>query len=260
MHNELFQIGSVTIYGYGLMIAIGIISALLVTEYRVRRAGYDADFLYSLAVWGVLGGIIGAKLLYYIVEIRRFIEDPSLFLDVANGFVVYGAIIGGVAAGYLYMRVHKRDFWRYFDYVMPSVALAQGFGRIGCLLSGCCYGRETSLPIGIVFQDSDYAPNGVSLFPTQIISSVWNFLNFAVLVFLTNKIKYRGNVGGLYLINYGVGRFLIEFLRGDDRGTVSVFSTSQFISLFIVAAGIAILATGALRERGRAKGEAHEED
>ena len=126
--------------------------------------------------------------------------------------------------------------------MMPSVALAQGFGRIGCFLAGCCYGKETESAIGIVFHDSAYAPNDVSLLPTQLISSGLNFLHFFLLIWLTKKKKGDGQIAGLYLVLYSVGRFILEFFRGDlIRGSVGELSTSQFIAIFVCLAGILLI-------------------
>ena len=145
MKNELLTIGNITIYGYGLMIAIGVISAYLMSEFRAKRNGLDENHIFPLLIWGVLSGIIGAKLLYYITIIDEIIADPSLVIkNISDGFVVYGGIIAGILAGYIYCRVKKLEFWKYLDIVVPSIALAQGFGRIGCFLAGCCYGRETT--------------------------------------------------------------------------------------------------------------------
>ena len=145
-------------------------------------------------------------------------------------------------AGCLYCYIKKTDFWKYFDLVMPSVALAQGFGRIGCLLAGCCYGRETNSIFSITFQNSDFAPNHVALIPTQIYSSVLDFLHFGILLYIARHKKKDGQVAACYLIFYSIGRFVLEFFRGDlIRGSVGMLSTSQFISLFILVAGILIL-------------------
>ena len=138
---------------------------------------------------------------------------------------------------------------KYADLVLPSVALAQGFGRIGCLLAGCCYGLQTDGAFCIVFKDSDFAPNNVPLLPTQIISSVLDFAHFFVLIWIARKVKKDGVVASLYLIFYSIGRFILEFFRGDlIRGSVGVLSTSQFISLFILAAGIVCL-FGSLKKK-----------
>lgn len=240
MKNDLFQIGPLVVHGYGLMIAIGVLCAYLVGEYRTKKQGLDPDHLFNLTICALVGGILGAKILFYIVEIKSIIANPKILLDVLHGFVVYGGIVGGIISGYLYCKIKKLEFLRYFDLIMPSIALAQAFGRIGCLLAGCCYGRETDSAFHIVFHDSDFAPNGVPLIPTQIMSSVFNFAHFFLLIFLAKKVKAKGQVASLYLVFYSVGRFFIEFYRNDPRGNVDMLSTSQFISLFILAAGLAL--------------------
>ena len=177
--------------------------------------------------------------------------DPGFILDtLPDGFVVYGGILGGILAGWIYCKSKKVDFWKYFDLVMPSVALAQGFGRIGCLLAGCCYGKETDSIFAITFHESEFAPNNVPLIPTEIYSSVLDFAHFALLLFIASRKKKDGQVAACYLIFYSIGRFILEFFRGDlIRGSVGVLSTSQFISLFTGAAGIMILI---LRSRKKA--------
>ena len=244
MKNELFTIGPLTVYGYGAMIALGVIAAWIVTEFRARRQKLDSEHVFSLVLWGLIGGLFSAKLLFWITEWKTIVSDPGYILDtIADGFVVYGGIIGGIFAGWLYCHLKKADFWKYFDLVMPSVALAQGFGRIGCLLAGCCYGRETDSVLSITFQNSDFAPNHVALIPTQIYSSVLDFLHFILLLYIARHKKKDGQVAACYLIFYSIGRFILEFFRGDlVRGSVGSLSTSQFISLFILVAGIVILA------------------
>lgn len=242
MKNDLFTIGNFTIHGYGLMIGIGIIAAYGSAVYRAKRKGLDEDVLDGLAIWAVLSGLLGAKLLFYITSWKEIMADPSILWKFTDGFVVYGGIIGGILGGYLYAKRKKISFVKYADLVLPSVALAQGFGRIGCLLAGCCYGLQTDGAFCIVFKDSDFAPNNVPLLPTQIISSVLDFAHFFVLIWIAGKVKKDGVVASLYLIFYSIGRFILEFFRGDlIRGSVGVLSTSQFISLFILAAGIVCL-------------------
>ena len=243
MKNELFTIGPFTVYGYGLMIAVGVFSAWLITDYRAKKQRMDRDHVFSLIIWCLLGGIVSSKLLFWITEWKTILNDPRYLMDtLADGFVVYGGIIGGILAGCFYCFCKKINFWKYFDLVMPSVALAQGFGRIGCLLAGCCYGRETNGALAITFQNSDFAPNHVALIPTQIYSSMLDFAHFFVLLYISRHKKKDGQVAACYLIFYSIGRFVLEFFRGDlIRGSVGGLSTSQFISLFILAAGLAII-------------------
>lgn len=239
MRNELFTIGPFTAHAYGLFIGIGIIAAYIVSEFRAKRKGLDPEPIFSMTFFCVIGGFIGSKLLYFITILGDIMKDPSAVKKLADGWVVYGGIIGGILTAILFCKIKKMHFLKYFDLVIPAVALAQGFGRIGCLFAGCCYGLPTDGVCAITFTISKYAPNGIPLIPTQIISSVFDFALFFVLIFLATKIKVPGQIGALYLIIYSVGRFILEYMRGDlIRGSVGVLSTSQFISIFTVIAGI----------------------
>lgn len=250
MKNDLLTIGSFTVHGYGLMIAIGIAAAFFTAEYRAKKMKLSHERIFPMAMWAILGGAIGAKLLYYITQIKEILANPALLLKLADGFVLYGAILGGIVAVLLYCRKAKLNSLQYFDVVIPSVALAQGFGRLGCFLAGCCYGVEAHGPLSIVFHESDFAPNGIPLIPTQLIASGLNFLNFLVLVLLAKRKRADGQIIGLYLLFYSAGRFVLEFYRGDlIRGNVGSLSTSQFISLFMFAAGLAMLLITTFKSR-----------
>lgn len=239
MYNDLLKLGPVTIHSYGLFIGIGFMMALLLAHYRSKKNNLDTDFVFNLAFVCIIFGMLGAKVLYLITEIKSILNDPSTILEFMNGFVVYGGIIGGILAAYLYCRFHKKHFLTYFDLLIPSVALAQGFGRIGCFFAGCCYGLETSSHFSIVFKNSYYAPNNVPLIPTQLISSAGDFLICILLLLFARRKPKSGMVASAYLLLYGFGRFVIEFFRGDlIRGSIGILSTSQFISIFIVLGGL----------------------
>ena len=241
MYNDIFKIGGLTIHGYGLMIGLGVLCAIFLAEYRAKKRGLHSDQIFSIFLLVLIFGFIGAKLLFCLVEIRAVIANPWLILS-GDGFVVYGGIIGGIAAISIYCRVKKTSFLMYLDLLAPSVALAQGFGRIGCFLAGCCYGRETDSAFCIVFRESLYAPNGVKLLPTQLMMSAGNFIIALVLLLYAKKDRKKGRIIGLYLILYSVGRFVIEFFRNDYRGSIGFLSTSQFISIFTLILGVLLFA------------------
>lgn len=244
MLPELFSIGPFTVHSYGLMIAIGVIAAIWLGEYRAKKEGLAEDgFITSLGIYSVIGGFLGAKILFWITILPEIIEDPGRMKELANGFVVYGGLIGGILTAVVYCRIKKVDFLASFDLAAPLIALAQCFGRIGCFLAGCCYGRYTDSVFGVVFHQSFYAPNEVKIFPIQLVSSGLNLLNFIFLSWLWKKRGMKkGMTGAMYIITYSVGRFILEFFRGDlERGAVGVLSTSQFISIFTVAIGIVLL-------------------
>ena len=243
MKNELLTIGPFTIYGYGLMIAIGIVAGCLTAEYRARKQGLDSEQIFPMILWCLVGGFLCAKLLFWITEWKSIAQDPGFMMEtLSSGFVVFGGIIGGILTGFLYCRIKGLIFFKYADVILPSVALAQGFGRIGCFLAGCCYGKETESFFSVIFQNSEYAPNHVALIPTQLYSSGLDFLHFLLLLLIARNKKADGQVTACYLIFYSIGRFVIEFFRGDIiRGSVGILSTSQFISIFTGIAGIVLL-------------------
>lgn len=256
MKTELFKIGSLSVHGYGFMIGLGFLVALLIGELRARKKGLRDEAVIDIAILAGVCGFLGAKVLYVIVSFQDFLKNPLAVLG-SEGFVVYGGIISGALVVMLYCRIKKLNFMEYFDLVMPEIAIAQGFGRIGCFLAGCCYGRKTDAWFGVTFPEGGLAPAGVKLIPTQLMSAAGDFLIAIVLITLADKVFgkrcKKGTIGALYLVMYGVGRFIIEIFREDDRGAVGFMSTSQFISIFIVAAGVAILLLGRRKDKGTGK-------
>jgi phosphatidylglycerol---prolipoprotein diacylglyceryl transferase len=238
MKPVLFEFFNISIYGYGAMIALGICAAVLLVTRRARQRSYDEDSILNMSIFAVIAGILGGKLLYIITDIKIIIQDPSLLKDIGSGFVIYGAIIGGALAVFIYCRKKDWRFLKVFDLVIPSIPLAQGFGRIGCFLAGCCYGKETILRIGVEFKNSPFAPAGVHLHPTQIYSSIFDFFLAFFLLWYDRKERKEGRIFSMYVIIYSIGRFLVEFLRDDPRGSVGALSTSQFISIFTLVIGI----------------------
>jgi phosphatidylglycerol:prolipoprotein diacylglycerol transferase len=238
MFNDI-HIGPLTFHMYGLMIAVGFFSALMIVLRRGKKRGLSEDTIYGIFYCAIIGGLLGCRLLFYIVEIPQIMKDPSILWDFKNGYVVYGGIIGGILTSMLYVKLKRKEkYFPYFDMVMPAVAIAQGFGRIGCFCAGCCYGAETDSWFHVVFTHSQFAPNNVPLIPTQLMSSAGDFLIGFFLIYYSGKNKVPGRSAAMYLILYGIGRFLLEFFRADHRGSLGVFSTSQIISFGIVAIGV----------------------
>ena len=223
------------------MMALGLISSVSLGCYRAKFYKIDPDIFFNGAFWGIVFGLLGAKLMYYIVEIKEVIANLRILLDVGSGFVVYGGLITGILTPYFYFtKVKKGSTLDKLDLAMPSISIGQFFGRMGCLMAGCCYGRalESHAWYGMTFPLDSSAPAGIELYPTQLMSAIGNLLLCVFLIIMTNRVKFRGQVISLYMICYSVGRFLIEYLRDDPRGTVGIFSTSQFISIIMFTGGI----------------------
>lgn len=237
MAIDLFSIGKFTVHGYGLMIGLGFLAAVLLGSYLAKSQGLSADHLTNIAMWVLVIGFLGGKLLFVIVSFKEFLASPLSVLG-SSGFVVYGGIATGILSIYVYCKICKIEFVKYFDIIATCVPLNQAFGRIGCFLAGCCYGRETDSIFGVVFPEGCLAPSGVKLLPTQLFMATGDFVIFAILMVYYKRKKTSGMSAVLYLFMYSIGRFIIEFLRNDVRGNVGILSTSQFIAIFSGVAAV----------------------
>lgn len=241
MAIDLFSIGRFTVHGYGLMIGLGFLAAVLLASYEAKRDGMSPDHLTNIAMWTLVIGFLGGKLLFVIVEVKDFLANPLRALG-SSGFVVYGGIITGILTIFVYCKVKKISTSDYFDLIATFVPVNQGFGRLGCFMAGCCYGRTTDSWYGVIFPEGCLAPAGVKLVPTQLIMAFGDFLIFAILFLLRRKKRLKsGSLSGAYLCLYSIGRFIVEFFRNDYRGSIGFLSTSQFIALWTLAAGIIVL-------------------
>lgn len=204
------------------------------------------------------GGIGGSKLLYWIVEYRQLLEGSLRpFADLRYGFVYYGGFLGGLAAAWWAARRRGAEVLRILDYFAAALPLGHAIGRLGCLAAGCCYGRPTSLPWGLVpgGHPDSITPRalwGLRLHPTPLYESLANLAVFlllarALLPAAESGRAPRGSVLAWYAVLYGSTRFAVEALRADDRGAWAGLSTSQWLALATALAGLA--AAAALRRR-----------
>jgi phosphatidylglycerol:prolipoprotein diacylglycerol transferase len=234
-----------TLHTFGVLLAAAYLAALWWLVRSGRRAGLDPDTLSSLGFWAIFGAILGAKVLMVVRAFPDYAANPGelfsrSFLTSAGDF--YGGFIGGVVASIIFFKLNPSlSFWPLADLCAPAIALGQAIGRVGCLMAGDDYGRATTLPWAVTFTDPDAAsvggaPLGVPLHPVQAYESIFCLALFVFLVWLSRRKRFDGEILLAYSVLYAVGRFLLEYLRGDaDRGFVlnGLFSTSQFIAVLI---------------------------
>jgi phosphatidylglycerol:prolipoprotein diacylglycerol transferase len=248
MHPRLLELGPISIYSYGLLLAVAFLAGLSLAGRRARRQGLNPERVLDLGIYIIIAAVIGGKLLLLLTDFKQFAERPSeLFSLAQSGGVFYGGLILAVLVSVWYIRRHHLPLWRTCDVFAPGIALGHAIGRIGCLMAGCCYGRETSAPWGIVFSDAFAAsyvgtPLHVRLHPTQLYESAAELLILAVLLAMEKRGRaFGGRTFWAYVLLYAIARFVIEFFRGDDRGMLFGVSTSQFISLILAPLAIAML-------------------
>ena len=255
MHPVLFHIGKVTLYSYGFMIAVGILAGLFLARRQAAQEGIDQDKIIDIAFYIIVAALIGSRLLFVLMNLGEYAAPPLDILKIwQGGLVFYGGLFPAAATGVWYIKKIGPPPLPEADIFAPSLAIGHAFGRIGCFLAGCCYGEACALPWAVTFTDArTLAPPGIPLHPTQLYSAFGLLLLFAFLLFLRKKKSFQGELFWTYLFCYAVGRFFLEFLRGDDRGSIlgGLLSTTQAIS--IPLAGISVVIFLYLRGRGQKK-------
>ena len=249
MYPRLFELGPVTVYTYGVLLAAAYLLGLKLAMVRAKARGLDANRVLDLGIYIIISALIGAKLLLFATDAEMFVENPRELLTLArSGGVFYGGLILAVVVALVYIRKIGLPLWTTTDVFAPGIALGHVVGRFGCLFAGCCFGKPTTLPWGITFHDTFAATNvgtplGVPLHPTQLYEAGAEAVILGILLVTERKGRaYPGRTFWLYMLLYSVSRFIIEFYRGDDRGNpIGTLSTSQLISVLLAPLAIAML-------------------
>jgi phosphatidylglycerol:prolipoprotein diacylglycerol transferase len=252
----LFRLGPLTIHTYGLMMAVGVGFGLWFLYVQSKKQGLDAPRIVDAGFYTILISLAGAKLVLFIGNFSYYVRYPNELLSLArSGGVFQGGLAFGVVFALWYFRKRRLPTWKLADIIGPALALGHGFGRIGCFMAGCCYGRVCELPVGVRFS-SQYAhdltgvPLGEPIYPVQLFEAALNFLNFLVLFIILKRKRFDGQVFSFYILNYSVIRFFTEYFRGDHpsrafllQGSSPFLSLSypQFFCLLGVAAGFFLM-------------------
>lgn len=255
-----------TITWYSIMVIIGILLSGWYIIKICRKEKIDDNQVLIILLISSIGVLIGGHLLYgltnldlIVILIKNFhkVNSISFFLEcileIFGGSVFYGGLIGGLITAYIYMSIKKLKIDFFSDLLTPVIPLFHMFGRIGCFLSGCCYGIESK--VGFVYKHSLIeSANNVRRFPIQLVEVFYNLLLFITLTYLSKVEKLKGRLIYIYLILYSIGRFIFEFFRGDAyRGFIFGMSTSQFISIILFGFSIIMLIIKNKKIRNKAK-------
>ncbi|RUL89174.1 prolipoprotein diacylglyceryl transferase [Tautonia sociabilis] len=243
---------AIRIHGFGLMLFLAFLAAMNLAAWLARRSKVDPNDVFDLAIWLIVGGLIGARG-FYVLQHREAIDSFwDAFKVWEGGIVLYGSLIGAAAAFVLFWRVRRFPFRPMLDVAAPAMAVGVALGRIGCFLNGCCYGDTCDLPWAVTFPrgtlpwsdqvhsgliGSD-APRSLPVHPTQLYSAIDGLILTALLLAYFPLRRRDGEVMALLLVTYPITRFLIERLRDDEGVFFAGMTVSQNGSLLLLAIGL----------------------
>ncbi|MFA5167479.1 MAG: prolipoprotein diacylglyceryl transferase [Candidatus Omnitrophota bacterium] len=236
MKPILFSFGTFHLYSYGLSIAVGVLLSLFLMKHRALKEGFPApdevfDMAFAVLVWGFLG----ARFFYVIQNFSYYAAEPlKIFAIWEGGLIFYGGAIAAFLGLWLTGRKKKRPFWKTLDFLVPYGALTHAFGRLGCFLNGCCFGKACGLPWAVRFPGLSYAVH-----PAQLYEAFYDIVLFVFLIKRRKQTRFEGEIALLYFLLYGMGRYIIEFVR--EPGWMWMGLTSnQWLSVAIMVAAFII--------------------
>lgn len=248
MFPEVFRIGGFFLPAYGLLVATAFVVALWMTGRLAARAKLDRETALNLGVYCALAGIAGAKVLMIALDpaIRDNWREIFSLATLQAAGIFYGGLVVALGTAFVYMWRKRLPALKTADAFAPGVALGHAIGRLGCFSAGCCWGVPTHLPWAVTFTNPRArelvgVPLGVPLHPTQLYESLAELVIFALLYWQFLRPHRDGSIVSLYLVLYGIARFLVEFVRFHDPQSnplTGPFSTEQWISLALIAVGL----------------------
>jgi phosphatidylglycerol:prolipoprotein diacylglycerol transferase len=231
MRPILFQLGGLPVYTFGFLVAAGVLLSLFWMSRRAKRTGFPpGDMAFDMVFAAVASGFLGARLYYVIQNAGWYAEHPLQILAFwEGGLIFYGGMAGAFFGLWVFTKFKKVSFFKALDFILPYVALTQAFGRLGCFMNGCCYGKVCDLPWAVKFQGMTQAVH-----PAQLYESGLDFLLFIFLNRRYDKEHFDGQIALLYFLGYTGVRFIVEGFR--ENPALGIFTINQWISLAVFAA------------------------
>ncbi len=254
MHPLLFEFGRFKIYSYGFMLALSFFVGILLAARRAGKQGIKPEIIYDLSIFLILGAVIGSRGLYILTHLDHFHGFLDIIALWQGGATYYGGLILAVAGAVIFLKVKKISFLKTADICSLSIASGVFLTRIGCFLSGCCFGSPTECPLGMVFppdSPAGYTYSGIHIHPTQLYSSFYGLVIFFALILRERKKSFDGYTFAFMLILYGIARFIVDTFRFYEESAViwRGFVDNQLISVGLVAGGLVLLLAGGRKAR-----------
>lgn len=254
MHPVIVEIGWFSVYSFGFMLAISFLAGIYISTHRAKSFGIDPQHVLDLSVWLIVAGVVGSRLLYVVFHLGEYNSFLDIFALWQGGATLFGGFLLAIFAAYVYTKKRNINFLSMCDVLSPAFALGIMVTRVGCYMSGCCYGKETSLPFGVIFPPDSAAGvycrqlattpgEAVTLHPSQLYASTYGFVIFLILMLARKKLKKNGATLGAFLAMYGVCRFGLDFSRYYEPNMRMLFdlTLNQWISVGLVIFGLFLL-------------------
>jgi phosphatidylglycerol---prolipoprotein diacylglyceryl transferase len=255
MHEILINAGWFQVRSYGFMLALSFLSGIYLANWRAKRLGIQPQVILDLSVLIILAAVVGSRLLYVVYHLDEYDSPLQFFALWKGGATFYGGLILAVIVSFAFAHRKKLSFLQLADVVAPSIALGMALTRIGCFMSGCCFGKPTELPWGVVFPPTCPAGHSaaeaalslgvdtVHLHPTQLYSLLYGLVIFSVLLLVEKRLHKTGALFGLLVILAGISRFVVDFFRYFEPNARTIFglSFSQVIAAGLVLLGMYLM-------------------
>ena len=239
-----FTVGSMSVRWYDIMVIAAGLTVVAWAVYAARKVKFSTNLIYTLAIWGAVGGLIGARLDNIIDELNFYIQNPAQILGF-DGLAIYGAILGATLAIWIASRVYKFQFGPFVDMMAPGALLGMAVGRIGCTINGCCYGAPTTLPWGLVYTNpNSMAPLGIPTQPAVVYEMLFDLVLFFIVWKLRDKLRPAGSLFLFFLATYSFGRFFIASFRDPASQGPMFFGwlmQAQIIAVLVLLVTVPLL-------------------
>ena len=226
----------VTVFGYpikwyGVLTALGFLAAVYHWMFLAKRENWDPAIGSELGIWVIVGGILGARIAFIVANLPTYLADPLEMIRIWHGGqIYYGGFVLATFCVYVLARIKQIPFFSLADFTVTALPLGHAIGRVGCFMNGCCFGKPSEVAWACYMADADRHP-------AQLYEAGFNLALFVVLLATYLRRKKDGSILALYMILYPIGRFFIEFLRGDTRQTVGPITTAQALSIALFLIG-----------------------
>lgn len=254
MHPVLFHLGGLAVHTYGVAIGVALVGGILLSVRLAVRDGLPAGWMWDVGLVLIGCVVVGARAEFVRTHLDRFTADPAAVFALRDGgLVFYGGLVACVIGVAVYARVRGVSPLRLMDHLAPSASLGHAVGRLGCFAAGCCYGRATEVPWGVVFPTGGAAPAGLPLHPAQLYEAAFDLALGLYLLWRWHRRRAPGEIAGVFFLYSATGRLLVERFRGDAQRGIAVWglTNGQATSLVVAAVGLALTLHAAHRARRR---------